>query len=192
MAAKRLDFCDMWHLIKMRRYKSLTADITDEVLIGLFWEETTFMNIRELDPNGNDAVGFGQINTRELWRLLGPLKADGAVDPVSGDPVTRNVHVANLMLDDAGKCVELTTRMMVEFGNKRGKVLSGWANGATSIVAQWEACEGQLDLEDPYSDDWVKEPRYGYWIPRRAIVQKALNAARQGAGLDVVGCVPEW
>src|SRR5215831_7846316 len=106
MAIKRLDFCDMWHLIKTQRYKLLTQDITDEVLVGLFWEESTFANIRELDPNGNDAIGFGQVNTRELWRLIGPLKAEGALDPVSNAPVSRNEHVANIMLADDGRCVE--------------------------------------------------------------------------------------
>jgi hypothetical protein len=190
MAIKRLDFSDMWHLIKTQRYKLLTQDITDEVLIGLFWEESTFANIRELDPNGNDAIGFGQVNTRELWRLIGPLNAEGATDPVSSAPVSRNDHVANIMLADDGKCVELTTRMMVEFGNKRAKVLNAWSNGATSIVAKWVACEQKLDLDDPYSEDWVKDRR-GYWVPRRALVTEALNAARGGASQDVVGCVPE-
>ncbi len=189
MPVKRLNFCDMLHLIKTRRYKLLTADITDELLLGLFWEETTFANIREMDKAGNDAVGFGQVNTRELWRLIAPLKAEGATDPVSGEPVSRNEHVANIMLGDDGRCVELTTRMMVEFGNRRAKVLSGWSNGATSIVAKWEACEKKLDLDDPYSDDWVKDSR-GYLMPRRAIVLEALNLARTGAQ-DVVGCVPE-
>jgi hypothetical protein len=100
--------------------------------------------------------------------------------------------VANIMLADNGDCVALTTQMMVEFGNRRGKVLSGWSNGATSTVAKWEACEKKLDIEDPYSDDWVKESRYGHVVPRRAIVGEALNLARSGASLSVVGCVPEW
>jgi len=190
--ANRLDFCDMWHLLETCRYGQLTEDITNEVLIGLFWEETTFENIRELDPNGNSAVGFGQVNTRELWRLIPSLKGQGICDPVSGELVTRNEHVANVMLADNGDCVKLTTQIMVEFGNRRGKVLSGWAKGATSIVAKWEACEKKLDIEDPYSDDWVKEPRYGHVIPRRAIVAAALNLARPGASLSVYGCVPEW
>jgi len=192
MAAKRLDFCDMWHLIQMNRYNLLAEDITDEVLIGIFWEESTFENIRELDPDGNNAVGFGQINTRELWRLLPSLKAQGAIDPESGDPVSRNEHVANIMLGNNGKCVALTTQAMVEFGNRRAKVLNGWANGATSIINKWVACEAKLNIDDPYSDDWVKEPRYGHVIPRRAIVLEALNLARTGASFDVVGCVPEW
>jgi len=80
----------------------------------------------------------------------------------------------------------------VEFGNRRAKVLSAWANGATTIVNKWIACETKLTIDDPYSDDLVKEPRYGHVIPRRAIVQEALNLARGGASLDVVGCVPEW
>ena len=142
--------------------------------------------------NGNNAVGYGQVNTRELWRLIPSLKAQGTLDPVSGEVVTRNEHVANVMLADNGDCVALTTQMMVEFGNRRAKVLSGWANGATSIVNKWVACEQKLSIEDPYSDDWVKEPRYGHVIPRRAIVVEALNLARPGASLDVVGCVPEW
>jgi len=190
--AKRLDFCDMWHLLETYRYEQLAEDITNEVLIGLFWEESTFENIRELDPNGNNAVGFGQLNTREMWRLIPSLKSQGICDPVSGELVTRNEHVANVMLADNSDCVWYTTQIMVEFGNRRGKVLSGWANGATSIVAKWEACEKKLNIEDPYSDDWVKEPRYGHIIPRRAIVAEALNLARGGASLSVVGCVPEW
>src|SRR5262245_4370051 len=121
MQVKRLNFCDMWHLIKTRRQKTLTADVTDELIVSICWEESTFANIRELDTNGNDAVGFGQNNTRELWRLIGPLKAEGATDPVSGQPVSRNEHVANIMLGDDGKCVELITRLMVEFGNRRAK-----------------------------------------------------------------------
>jgi hypothetical protein len=182
----------MWHLLETYRYELLADDITNEVLIGLFWEESTFKNIREMDPNGNNAVGFGQVNTRELWRLIPSLKLQGKCDPESGELVSRNEHVANIMLADNGDCVALTTQMMVEFGNRRGKVLSGWANGATSIVAKWAACEKKLDIEDPYSDDWVKETRYGHVIPRRAIVTEALNLARSGASLDVVGCVPEW
>ena len=77
--AKRLDFCDMWHLLETYRYELLTEEITNEVLIGLFWEESTFENIRELDPNGNNAVGFGQLNTREMWRLIPSLKGQGTV-----------------------------------------------------------------------------------------------------------------
>jgi hypothetical protein len=189
MQVKRLNFCDMWHLIKTRRYKTLTTDVTDELIISICWEESTFANIREIDTSGNDAVGFGQNNTRELWRLIGPLKAENATDPVSGQPVSRNEHVANVMLGDDGKCVELITRLMVEFGNRRTKILNAWSNTAPDIIAKWEACEKKLRLDDPYSPDWVTDSR-GYRIPRRMIVLEGLNLARTGAK-DVVGCVPE-
>jgi len=176
--AKRLDFCDMWHLLDTYRYELLAEDITNELLIGLFWEESTFENIRELDLQGNNAVGYGQVNTRELWRLLPSLKAQGIMDPIENVPVTRHEHIANVMLADNGDCVALTTQIMVEFGNRRAKVLSGWSNGATSIVAKWVDCEKKLNIEDPYSDDWVKEPRYGHIIPRRAIVLEALKSCQ--------------
>jgi hypothetical protein len=94
------------------------------------------------------------------------------------------------MLGGDARCVELSTRLMVEFGNKRTKVLNAWSNSAPSIIAKWEACEKKLILDDPKSQDWVKDRR-GYRIPRRALVQEALNTARGGASQDVVGCVPE-
>jgi hypothetical protein len=61
--ARRKTFREMWDLMAKYRWKDTPALFTNELMIAICWEESTFMNIWQQGKNGakGPAKGFGQL-----------------------------------------------------------------------------------------------------------------------------------
>lgn len=68
---RRKTYVEMWKLLKANRPAELPSLYTDELLMAILWEESTFTNVREIRKDGSfgPASGFGQINDTEYWRF---------------------------------------------------------------------------------------------------------------------------
>jgi hypothetical protein len=64
----------MSHFIERVRYPKLPEDLTNELFLGLFWEETFFNNIRQVGKG--TGVGFGQVEPSTFINLHGGNPAD--------------------------------------------------------------------------------------------------------------------
>ena len=166
---RRLTYPTMWDLIKSSRFRSLPAIYTDELLIAIFWEESTFCNIREVRKGGGfgPAVGFGQINDTEFWRFR----------------ECRKEQQTNMILGDPGYSVTFVGRFIYDLHKRlngnRQSVLKGYAGvnaNPINIKAYngWNACESILRQ---VHNKTFKTPD-GHPIPNQAILRQALHAAK--------------
>ena len=134
MAGQPLQYFQMWSLVQQNYNSNLCNDpafmqvISQELLMAIFWEETQFANMRQLqfDHNnwlqhwfasppttGNHAVGFGQVERESLVLIqaLGSDKLDGLIPGQSGKNVDLKTIDLEVLKDD-GKGVQLTWRAM--------------------------------------------------------------------------------
>lgn len=171
---RRLTYPLMWDLIKSSRFLSLPAIYTDELLIAIFWEESTFCNIREVRRVGGfgPAVGFGQINDTEFWRF----------------PECRKEQLTNMILGDPGYSVTFAGRFLYDLHQRlngnRGSVLKGYAGvnaNPVNIRAYngWIACESIL--RKPHKNTFKTSA--GHLIPSQAVLKQALHAAKANGDL---------
>ena len=135
-----------------------------ELLLAIFWEETLFNNIPQ--PNGT-AVGFGQVEPAELWKLKKYGITTNAKS-VLNDP-SHSVDVAACYLRHLYESQTAKTKSRSE----ALKRYAGWyydkAAWRLKIIAGWEACEKALLA---LGGDWEGNP---------AAVIRALSLAR---GID--------
>jgi hypothetical protein len=126
----RTCFTDMWNLILENH---ATADFSAELLIGLFWEETQFQNIKQ---NHGPAVGFGQV------------------EPPTIKAVNRffncNFSTTLILIDDPTS-VQITSWVLYMLrykGLSPRACLRGYAGSSpartSDKVAQWLRCESIL------------------------------------------------
>jgi hypothetical protein len=59
-------YIDMYSLITYKRIHLLEDVFTDELIVGICWEETYFNNIKQ---DKGTAMGFGQVEPSDFWSL---------------------------------------------------------------------------------------------------------------------------
>jgi hypothetical protein len=164
----------MWHLLEHVNRLDTRTEFTNELLIGLFWEESVFQNWWQLGNNGQPlkqyAAGFGQIerNTLNIINALYPDK--------------RYRYSPEKMIEDPVMSVSASVdylrhlRKTFTRSNKRDilkKYGGAGAGGSTNVdkkVDQWLACENILFGSSSFSED---------------VVTKALNAAEPNHAANV-------
>lgn len=136
----------------------------DELLLAIFWEETLFNNIAQ--PNGT-AVGFGQVEPAELWKLK-KYGISTSAKAVLNDPA-HAVDVSACYLRHLYESQTAPTKSRYE----ALKRYAGWyfdkAAWRLKVIAGWEACEKALLAVG------------GDWRSNAAAVTSALSLAR---GID--------
>jgi hypothetical protein len=130
----------MWKMVKANRPQSLPSDYTDELLMAIMWEESTFTNVREVHKDGSfgPASGFGQINVTEYWRFA----SLGTKDQIRAKILSVedfSVKLVGLFLAD------LHSRLK----SKSAVLKNGYAGANVNPVNinaynQWLACEARL------------------------------------------------
>jgi len=176
--SRRLDYVKMWETIKKNRYYALPPEYTDELLIAIFWEETTFCNIREVKKDGpGPAVGFGQAQ----------VYAEGSAGVVWRFPTYTRDQLGTLILGDENFSVKFTGMLLTHMHsrtNSRGGTLAGYASGGNKQVkqvTQWNDCE-KLLLQNPQSTTFTTPG--GFTIPCRKTLEDALNKAKPNQSRD--------
>jgi hypothetical protein len=141
-------FAQMWGLIESGNTLDTRVEFSNELLIGLFWEEHAFQNWWQLKENGEPlkqyAAGFGQIERSTLGRI-NMLYAE-----------KRNKYTPELIISDPQISVNATVdylrylRKTFKYSDKRMILhnYGGNENGGVTDVkkkaSQWLACEGIL------------------------------------------------
>jgi len=138
-------FAQMWNLLESGNTLDTRVEFSNELLIGLFWEETAFQNWWQLKDNGDPikelAAGFGQIEKTTLGNLnvLYPEK--------------RNKYTPELIVSNPQVSVNATVdylrylRKTFKYNNKRMILhnYGGKGNGGKTNVekkaGQWLKCE---------------------------------------------------
>jgi hypothetical protein len=182
---RRFHFIAMWELIKSCRYASLPAEYTDELLVGIFWEESTFCNIREVRKDGNfgPAVGFGQTNDTEFsWRFP-QYKKDELRNKILADPCF-SVTFAGMFITDLHNRTLAELRLKnkkVPLGGVRVSVLYGYA-GVNVNPRNIEAYNGWIQCENILKNaSAIILTPVGHLIPNCADIKRALHAAKNNA-----------
>jgi hypothetical protein len=160
----------MWQLVKEGRYPALSPIYTDELLMAIMWEESTFCNVREMRDGGGfgPAVGFGQINDTEFWRFRMPKDVLRAMI-LGSDKFS--VYFVGMMIND------LHTRL-----NNRDTVLRNGYAGVNVNPVNIHAYEGWLAAEKI-----LRSGASGGWMPSKETIALALRAAKPNS----VGFIPE-
>jgi len=167
-------FGEIWHLLEQANNLETRTEFTNELLIGLFWEESVFQNWWQLNSKGEPlkqyAAGFGQIE-RNTLNIINALYSD-----------KRYRYSPEKMISDPLMSVSATVDYLRHLkkafpnSNKRGilkKYGGAGAGGSTNVdkkVDQWLACENILLGASYYSD---------------GIITKALNAAEPNHSTNV-------
>jgi hypothetical protein len=152
----------------------------------MFWEESTFCNIRQVYNNGGKgpAVGFGQA---QVW-------ADGSAGVLwrFRDYYSSKEQLSEMILNDPGFSITFTGMLLTNLHsilNHRLATLNGYSGQQPDKVAQWTACESDL-LK--YNGPTFTTPG-GEEIPLRKSLEVALTKAKKDAWAfydQVLGNVP--
>jgi len=168
----RTKFSSIWKLVKIHRYADLPPVYSDELLVAIMWEESTFCNIREVRDGGKSgpAVGFGQINDTEFWRFPQYTKADLANRILHSQEFS--VKFVGMFLHDLHKKLNGNRVSVLKFG------YAGVNVNPVNIKAYngWVSCEQMLKTF--YRGAKTSD---GYWVPVRSQLKQALHAAKPNA-----------
>lgn len=129
--ATPLLFAGMWNVIRVNHTRRLN-DFPPELLIGLFWEESNFMNIR--GRRNSNMLGFGQVN-RSLLPVLNSRYGKNFTESGVLGSHSESVELASIALDNAYN----------ESPNKDlERVLHYYATGNSTsrnpVINHWIAC----------------------------------------------------
>ena len=141
-------FDKVWNLLEYGNTLDTRVEFSNELLIGLFWEESMFQNWWQQDNNGNDvlghAAGFGQIERKTL-HILNALY-----------PEKRTKYTPEIIVSDPQVSVNASVDYL-RYLRKRFKHSSkidilhnygGAGNGGSTDVSQkvdqWVKCEDIL------------------------------------------------
>lgn len=123
----------------------------DELLLAIFWEESTFTNARQIGWK-QGAVGFGQVepSTVTLANLWARRDYPDDSNWTPGE-----------ILSSERKAVQITSRVLARYYEALGSVqsaLSAYAGSSNAgIPPRWIACRNKLVAMSDYSDtDAVK------------------------------------
>lgn len=160
-------FAQVWNLIEWGNTLDTRTEFSNELLIGLFWEESAFVNWWQLDNKGNPvyahAAGFGQIERKTL-AIMNALY-----------PEKRRKYTSELIVEDPLVAVEASVdylrylRKNFKNSNKEsilwkyGGLGNGGITDVKKKVRQWLNCE-----------DILRGAKGEFSVE---IIEKALNAA---------------
>jgi hypothetical protein len=131
-------FVDMVKLVYDNNWQMYDV-FTDELLLAIFWEETQFNNMPQVQGT---AVGFGQLEPAELWTLKKYGIHTNAKN-ILNDPA-HSVKVTTYYLRHLYESQKATPKTRAE----ALKRYAGWyfdhATWRLKVIAGWEACERAL------------------------------------------------
>jgi hypothetical protein len=141
-------FAQVWNLLEYGNTFGTRVEFSNELLIGLFWEESIFQNWWQKGDKGEDlkqhAAGFGQIERKTL----------GIMNALF--PEKRTKYTPELIISDpqvsVNASVDYLRYLRKRFPNSgKNQILNnygGAGNGGTTDVAkkvgQWLKCEAIL------------------------------------------------
>jgi hypothetical protein len=148
---------EMWDLLAKYRWKDTPAMFTNELMLAICWEETTFMNIWQEGKNGakGPAKGFGQLEPsafiaiRQKFKLTqtrAELQALIDADPISIEFVGRALHTLhdNMLAQNPKQASdpEKLKRRVLLYGY--GGYAYDHAEWRIKAIDGWYACERAL------------------------------------------------
>lgn len=157
---KRISFAKMWSLVEQHYDNQFTdKEVSKELLIAIFWEETLFSNARQ-EGWTEGATGFGQTEEETIsrtnkffgdhWTAEAVLQSDKL-----GVQLTQRVLKMYRSLDGKGNRIESPTTVREALNRYAGV---GGLSGAKkakhiAIVNGWLVCERKLKaLEGDFTD----------------------------------------
>lgn len=143
-------FQDMVSLVYDNNWQ-LYQVFSDALLIAIFWEETMFNNVPQ---EKGSAVGFGQVEPRELWTL----KAYGITTSAKGilaDPA-HSVEVTATYLRHLYESQTRSSKSRYEALKRYAGYYWDKAAWRLDIIAGWDAC--CRSLEALPSGAWADHP----------------------------------
>ncbi len=137
---RQVPFSEMWQLI-VKNHREYVAVFTPELLVGLFWEETAFRNMRGIISHY--MVGFGQVSTSNFERLRRYFGGQTKYTP-------------EMILADDNLSVEITSKALraifeTNGASRKVRSLNVYARNDLSdaplpVVRKWLAVERELLL----------------------------------------------
>jgi len=138
-------FAQIWNLLEYGNTLDTRVEFSNELMVGLFWEESVFQNWWQKGDNGQDlkqhAAGFGQIERKTLG-IMNALYAEKRMkytpELIVSDPQT-SVNASVDYLRYLRKRFPNSTKLQIL------KNYGGAGEGGTTDVAkkvnQWIKCE---------------------------------------------------
>jgi hypothetical protein len=177
-------FADMYELTFLgNRYKE---DFSDHLLLAIFWEETCFNNVAQTGKG--TAVGFGQVEPSEFWKLkpygLGLPATKKVVVTENNQQFTKTYATAPLSDAQAILATSCTLHCLRQHFRSREAVCGAYAGLSyaksnklaspsyeerLAIIQNWKNCESQLAGIKPFQT---------YSADDQEQIMKALNTAR--------------
>lgn len=158
---RRKKYSYLWKVLQEHRYPALSPVYTNELLMAIMWEESTFCNVREVRDGGGfgPAVGFGQINDTEFWRF--GMNKDVLRGLILGTD-SFSVYFVGMMLNDLHKRI----------GNRDSVLRNGYA-GVNVNPVNIRAYDGWISAEKI-----LRSGSNGGSIPSKSVIAAGLKAAK--------------
>lgn len=146
---KSLTFGQMWVLAERGNTVDTRAEFTTELLMGIFWEESQFRNIGQIDFESGGrmrAYGFGQVQV-ETMQVINALYAEKR-HHYTAETVLASDQVSVDMTIDYLRRLRTTFRastkrsILCMYGEGQGEFKA--SQNARNTVAAWLNCESQL------------------------------------------------
>ncbi|MGC2238292.1 MAG: hypothetical protein WA584_19215 [Pyrinomonadaceae bacterium] len=141
-------FDKIWNLLEYGNTLDTRVEFSNELMVGLFWEESIFQNWWQKGDKGQDlkehAAGFGQIERKTLaiMNALYPEKrAKYTSELIISDPQT-SVNASVDYLRYLRKCFKNSSKLQI-LGNYGGAG-NGGTTDVSKKVGQWLKCEAIL------------------------------------------------
>jgi hypothetical protein len=138
-------FGQMWNFLEYGNVLDTRVEFSNELMIGLFWEESMFQNWWQQGDKGQDlkqyAAGFGQIerNTLGIMNALYPEKrAKYTPELIVSDP-QKSVNASVDYLRYLRKRFPSASRLKILYNY--GGAGEGGSTDVGTKVSQWIACE---------------------------------------------------
>jgi hypothetical protein len=133
-------FTTMWDLIQ-RKHTRETATFPAELLIGMFWEETNFINRAGI--RNRNVLGFGQVNRDNISDLSTQFGISLSAERILGsDYFEESVEVASVALANALLRVRNAHRESME--NALHYYATGNQHDRNPQVSRWVHCMNRL------------------------------------------------
>jgi hypothetical protein len=169
-------FEQIWILLEHGNTLDTRVEFPNELLIGLFWEESMFQNWWQKGNNGEDltqhAVGFGQVErgTLHIMNALYPEKRTKYTSELIISDPQISVNATVDCLRYLRKRFPSTDRLGIL--HKYGGLDAGGVTDVRQKASQWVNCEGiLLGARGEFSGDVITkaltaaEPNHAMHIP---------------------------
>ncbi|HEY0457758.1 MAG TPA: hypothetical protein VGC97_01325 [Pyrinomonadaceae bacterium] len=141
-------FAQVWNFLEYGNVVDTRVEFSNELLIGLFWEESVFQNWWQKGDNGQDlkqhASGFGQIERTTLG-IMNALYAEKRMkytpELIVSDPLI-SVNATIDYLRYLRKSFKNSSKIQIL--HNYGGAGNGGSTDVSKKVGQWLACEDIL------------------------------------------------